>query len=71
MYVTKEVLSVIDLARLDAIDKYSNHLIAEISLAQNGDGFFDKKYWYYYLSTKYQCQEAQNKFQILLHELSK
>jgi hypothetical protein len=56
---------------LDTVEKYAALLTAEIVLAKHCDGFFDQKHWHNYLDAKYQCQEASNKFYILLHELSK
>ena len=64
------VNNALEQARLDSIDKFSKHLISEINLAQNGNGFFDKKYWDDYLKTKYAHQNAMNIFYNLLHELS-
>ncbi len=61
----------LEIARLDAVDKFSKHLMAEISLAQHSNGFFEHKYWHDFLATKYQSQAAANKFYILLHEISK
>ena len=61
----------LEVSRLDVIEKLSQYLAAEVLLAQNGGGFFDPKYWRDYLYTKYQYQEASNKFYVLLHELSK
>jgi hypothetical protein len=58
-------------ARLRAIDVFSAHLTSEIVLAQNADGFFDKRYWNDYLDSKYAYQNSMNEFYCLLHELSK
>jgi len=61
----------LEIARLAMVEKFSRYLLAEICLAQHGGGYFEQKYWNDYLSTKYQCQDASNKFYILLHEISK
>jgi hypothetical protein len=61
----------LEIARLDTIEKFSNLLTAEITLAQHQDGFFEQKYWKDYLVSKYQYQNASNKFYVLLHEISK
>ena len=71
MTATQSVLSPLDEARTDVEEKFSTYLKSEISLTQHDDGFFEKKYWFDHLSAKYQFQEAQNKFYIVLHELSK
>ena len=61
----------LDLARLYCIDKFSLHLSSEITLAKNGDGFYDRKYYTNYLETKFAHQNAMNEFYNLLHELAK
>lgn len=61
----------LETARLAAIESFAKLLSAEVRLAQNGDGFFEQKYWYDYLTTKYNSQQASNRFYILLHEISK
>ena len=61
----------LEVARLEAIENFSNHLTSEISLALHSDGFFEPKYWDDYLAIKYKCQEASNKFYVALHEISK
>jgi hypothetical protein len=66
--ITNDIL---ETARLEVIEKYSDHLAAEVTLARQGGGFFERKYWNDYLHAKYSCQEAANKFYVLLHELSK
>lgn len=68
---TPELSPELERAHLDAVDKFSQHLRAEITLAQQGDGFFEKKYWQDFLIRKQESQAAANKFYILLHELSK
>ena len=68
MKVTHEML---EKARIDVLDRYSDHLLAEVTLAQQGAGFFEIKYWNDYLRAKYCCQDATNNFYVLLHELSK
>jgi hypothetical protein len=61
----------LEASRLDVIEKFSQHLFAEVLLAKSGGGFYDPKYWRDYLYTKYQYQNASNEFYVLLHELSK
>lgn len=61
----------LELSRLDCIDKFSLHLISEVALAKNGDGFFDRKFYSDYLETKFAHQNAMNEFYNLIHELAK
>jgi hypothetical protein len=58
-------------SRLDCINKFSLHLTAEINLAKNGNGFFDRKFYSENLNTKYAHQNAMNNFYNLLHDLSR
>jgi hypothetical protein len=70
MYLQK-LSPALEESRLEAVDKFSKHLLSEISLAQHGNSFYERNYWENYLVTKYQGQDALNKFYVLLHEISK
>ena len=71
MNVEQRLPDTLEEARLDVVEKFAIYLTAEILLARQGDGFFDRKYWSNFLSTKTHWQDASNRFYILLHELAK
>jgi len=71
MDTQQETPDLVENARLDAIEKYAEHLTAEVALARQDGGFFDRKYWDEFLVTQTQWQSASNTFYTMLHELSK
>ena len=68
---TEEADKILEDARLEAVGKFAQLLSSEISLAENGQGFFERKYWTDHLNTKYEYQSAMNKFYGLVHQLAK
>ena len=62
---------IVETARQAFIEKFANHLDAEIALARHDGGFFDRKYWDNFIATKIEYQKESNKFYTVLHELAK
>lgn len=71
MDTTQQAEDAVESARLAYLEKFSNQLITEVTLARQDGGFFDRKYWDDFIAAKVACQKESNKFYTILHELAK